>query len=171
MFASLNRGWEVVGIRDGFNGMLLPENYPRGGVTRLDRGSVRGISHLGGTILGLSNKGTPTRTSGAAAWLFATATSRGRVIVVEVMGRYAGWIALHAGMVPGAHCILIPEIPYELELVAAAVEKREERGAQFSIVVVAEGAVPLGGVGLGEGKVDRSSRATRGVGQAVAAGL
>ncbi len=77
--------------------------------------------------------------------LFSTATSHGRVLVVEVMGRYAGWIALHSGMAAGAHCILIPEIPYSLDPIAATIKQREERGAKFSIVVVAEGAVPVDG--------------------------
>ena len=77
--------------------------------------------------------------------LFSTATSHGRVIVVEVMGRYAGWIALESGVASSAHAILIPEIPYELEPVAATIAQREARGAKFSIVVVAEGAAPVGG--------------------------
>ena len=76
--------------------------------------------------------------------LFSTALSP-RVIVVEVMGRYAGWIALQSGIASGADAILIPEIPFRLEPVAATIEQREERGAKFSIVVVAEGAVPAGG--------------------------
>jgi 6-phosphofructokinase 1 len=61
------------------------------------------------------------------------------------MGRYAGWIALNSGMAAGAHAILIPEIPFTLEPVAATIAQREHRGAKFSIVVVAEGAVPVGG--------------------------
>ena len=77
--------------------------------------------------------------------LFSTATSHGRVIVVEVMGRYAGWIAVEAGVASGAHAILIPEIPFDLEPVAEMIEEREHRGAKFSIVVVAEGAAPRGG--------------------------
>jgi len=77
--------------------------------------------------------------------LHTTATSHGRVIVVEVMGRYAGWIALHAGMASGAHAILIPEIPYSIEPVAATVRERDQRGAKFTIVVVAEGAVEVDG--------------------------
>ena len=56
-----NRGWDVVGIRDGFNGLMFPENYPDGGVVELTRDSVRGIQHLGGTILGTTNRGNPTR--------------------------------------------------------------------------------------------------------------
>jgi len=58
--ASLNRGWEVVGIRDGFNGLFRPELYPEGGLINLGREDVRGIVHLGGTILGTTNRGNPT---------------------------------------------------------------------------------------------------------------
>ena len=73
--------------------------------------------------------------------MFTTATSHSRVFVVEVMGRYAGWIALNAGVAAGAHAILIPEIPFSLEPVAAMIKAREARGASFAIVVVAEGAM------------------------------
>jgi phosphofructokinase-like protein len=224
VLAGRNRGWDVVGIRDGFNGLLYPERYRGGGVIPLTREDVRGIVHLGGTILGTTNRGNPTaypvrqpdgtyvevdrtdelvklfaihdidalvtiggdgslsianrlyqaglrvvgvpktidndldRTvqtfghdtavsfaSECIDRLFSTATSHGRVIVVEVMGRYAGWIALHAGVASGAHAILVPEIPFRLEPVAATIAQREQRGAKFSIVVVAEGAVPAGG--------------------------
>ena len=77
--------------------------------------------------------------------LHTTAQSHRRVMVVEVMGRYAGWIALHAGMAGGADAILIPEIPYDLEKVAERIRERDTWGARFSIVVVAEGAAPIGG--------------------------
>ena len=60
------------------------------------------------------------------------------------MGRYAGWIALSAGMASGVHAILIPEIPFSLEPVAALITHRERHGAKFSIVCVAEGARPVG---------------------------
>jgi phosphofructokinase-like protein len=222
--AARNRGWEVVGIRDGFNGLLHPEEYPDGGLMVLDRQSVRGIAHTGGTILGSTNRGNPTRypvlqpdgtwvevdrtedliarfaAAGIDALitvggdgsltighhlhqaglhvigvpktidndldkttatfgfdtavdfatecidrLFTTATSHGRVMVVEVMGRDAGWIALHSGMAGGAHCILIPEIPYRLEPLAETILQRDRNGARFTIVVVAEGARPVGG--------------------------
>lgn len=222
--AALSRGWDVVGIRDGFHGLMFPDRYTSGGTIELTRETVRAISHLGGTILGSTNKGNPiaypterpdgtwvevdrteellgrfadagidalitvggdgsltignhlyqhglrvigvpktidndldktTATFGfdtAVSFatecidrLFSTAASHDRVIVVEVMGRYAGWIALHAGMAAGAHAILIPEIPYELEPVAATIEQRESRGPRFSIVTVAEGAAPVGG--------------------------
>ena len=66
-------------------------------------------------------------------------------MVVEVMGRYAGWIALHGGVAGGADVILIPEIPYDLEKVATCIRDRDEWGARFSIVVVAEGARARGG--------------------------
>jgi len=77
--------------------------------------------------------------------LHATAESHDRVMVVEVMGRYAGWIALSAGIAGGADVIAIPEIPYELERIAAKIRSRSELGAKFSIVVVGEGALPKGG--------------------------
>jgi phosphofructokinase-like protein len=77
--------------------------------------------------------------------LHTTAESHHRVMVVEVMGRYTGWIALHAGVAGGADVILIPEIPYDLERVACHIRARERMGARFSVVVVAEGAVPAGG--------------------------
>ncbi len=248
--ASLNRGWEVAGIRDGYNGLLFPENYPDGGVVNLERESVRGITHLGGTIIGSTNRGNPTAypvQQADGSWvevdrthellgrfdehgidalitvggdgsltignhlhrhglrvvgvpktidndldkttatfgfdtavgfatecidrLFATATSHGRVIVVEVMGRYAGWIALHAGMAAGAHSILIPEIPYELAPVAETIQQREARGAKFSIVVVAEGAAPVAGEVSVKGKAVGQAEQLGGVGATVAAEL
>ncbi len=248
--AARNRGWSVVGIRDGFNGLMVPEEYDHGGLIELDRESVRGISHLGGTILGSTNRGNPTaypmqqpdgswievdrsdeliakfREQGIDALitiggdgsltignhlhqhglcvvgvpktidndldkttttfgfdtavdfatdcidrLHTTATSHGRVIVVEVMGRYAGWIALHAGMAGGAHAILIPEIPYAIEPVAATVNQRDERGARFTIVVVAEGARPQGGDVSVVGKAVGQAEQLGGVGGKVATQL
>jgi 6-phosphofructokinase 1 len=217
--AAANRGWECVGIRDGFGGILQPERYPRGGVTLLTRDQVRGIAHLGGTIIGTTNKGNPfhypvampdgsvrdTDRSGEILDYFeregidalvsiggdgsltianelhrkglrvvgvpktidndldktfttfgfdtavsfatecldrlhSTAESHQRVMVVEVMGRYAGWIALHAGLAGGAHSILIPEIPFDLDKVAAKIAERDAEGRMYTLVVVAEGA-------------------------------
>jgi len=66
-------------------------------------------------------------------------------MVVEVMGRYAGWIALHAGISGGAHAILIPEIPFDIDKVAAKVRERESQGRLYTIVVTAEGANPTDG--------------------------
>jgi 6-phosphofructokinase 1 len=77
--------------------------------------------------------------------LHVTAEAHHRVIVVEVMGRYAGWIALYSGVAGGADVILIPEIPYDLEKVAQRIRDRDRMGARFSIVVAAEGARPIGG--------------------------
>ena len=77
--------------------------------------------------------------------LHTTAEAHHRVMVVEVMGRTAGWIALYAGVAGGADAILMPEIPYRLDLVAARIKERERYGARHSIVVVAEGAAASGG--------------------------
>jgi hypothetical protein len=205
--AAINRGWECYGIRDGFNGILFPERYPDGGVFRLTKERVRGIAHLGGTILGTTNRGNPlhfpmkmpdgsTRDvdrSGEILEYFAmkeldalvsiggdgsltianalhqkglrvvgvpktidndldktfttfgfdtavafatecldrlhsTAESHQRVMVVEVMGRYAGWIALHTGIAGNAHAVLIPEIPFDIDKVAAKVVARDVEG-------------------------------------------
>jgi ATP-dependent phosphofructokinase / diphosphate-dependent phosphofructokinase len=248
--AARNRGWDVVGIRDGYNGLLFPDEYPGGGLVGLTRDSVRGIVHQGGTIIGTTNRGNPiaypvrrqdgtwievdrtqellgrfaehgidalitiggdgslaiarhlheaglrlvgvpktidndldktTSTFGFDSAvdfgtqcidrLFSTATSHGRIIVAEVMGRYAGWIALNAGMASGAHAILIPEIPFDLEPVAALIAHRERHGAKFSVICVAEGARPVGGelsiVGRAVGQAERLG----GIGGKVAAQL
>lgn len=77
--------------------------------------------------------------------LHTTAQSHHRIMVLEVMGRYAGWIALHAGIGGGADAILLPEIPYDIQKVAAKIEERKERGKNFSVVVVGEGAKPIDG--------------------------
>ncbi|KAF5064971.1 Pyrophosphate--fructose 6-phosphate 1-phosphotransferase [anaerobic digester metagenome] len=77
--------------------------------------------------------------------LHTTAASHHRIMVLEVMGRYAGWIALHAGIAGGADAILIPEIPYNINYVAAKIMRRKEIGKNFSVIVVAEGAKPLDG--------------------------
>ena len=249
--AAIRRDWEVVGIRDGFNGLMFPELYIEGGGTmRLTREFVRGIGHLGGTVLGSTNRGDPTnfpvqqpdgsweyvdrtdelvglfREAGIDALitiggdgsltigrrlsdaglrvigvpktidndlamtdatfgfdtavgvatesidrLFTTATSHSRVFVVEVMGRYAGWIALNSGIAAGAHAILLPEIPFDLEPVAAMIASREARGARFAIVVVAEGATPRGGERSVLGKSVGQAERLGGIGAFVAAEL
>jgi ATP-dependent phosphofructokinase / diphosphate-dependent phosphofructokinase len=104
--------------------------------------------------------------------LHTTAEAHRRIMIVEVMGRYAGWIALHAGVAGGADVILIPEIPFDLDAVARALRARDQWGARFSIVVVAEGACPKGGhvsivKAAGEGFVERLG----GMGAQVAAAL
>jgi len=89
--------------------------------------------------------------------LHTTAESHHRVMIVEVMGRDAGWIALHAGLAGGADVILIPEIPFTIEAACKKIAERNERGRHFSIIVAAEGAVPLGGTpvtsGVNEGNI------------------
>jgi len=228
VLAATRLGWECFGIREGFNGILRPDRYPENGVFPLSKDQVRGISHLGGTILGTTNHGNPLRfvmtdskgeqkevdrgqdiiqhlrdrdidalicvggdgtltianalherglaqglrvigvpktidndldktyttfgfdTAVAFATecidrLHSTAESHQRIMVVEVMGRYAGWIALHAGMASTAHAILIPEIPYDLEKIAAKIEARARAGRHYSIIVAAEGALPKEG--------------------------
>lgn len=248
--AAGSRGWDVVGIRDGFNGLLLPDDYPDGGLIELSRDRVRGIIHRGGTILGSTNRGNPIaypvqRADGS--WterdrteellgrfaqhgidalitvggdgsltignrlheaglrligvpktidndlegtvatfgfdsavdfasecidrLFSTATSHGRIIVVEVMGRYAGWIALHAGLASGVHAILIPEIPYRLESVAELISERAQRGSRYSMVCVAEGAKPVGGERTVAARAVGQAERLGGVGVKVAAEL
>lgn len=77
--------------------------------------------------------------------IHTTAESHDRVFVVELMGRYAGWIALHSGLSGSADVILIPEIPFDIEKVCEKIQEREQRGRRFSIVVAAEGARPKGG--------------------------
>ena len=77
--------------------------------------------------------------------LHTTAESHNRILVVEVMGRSAGWIALHSGIAGGADVILIPEIPFDIDEVCRLIERRHARGRYFSIVVAAEGATPQAG--------------------------
>ncbi|MDB5792020.1 MAG: 6-phosphofructokinase [Massilia sp.] len=224
VLASERLGWECHGIRDGFNGLLAPGECAGEPVWRLSPADVHAIVHLGGTILGSTNRGNPLRfpvpgpdgvpvetdrsaevveacrargldalvivggdgSMGIAQALHArglrvvgvpktidndlahtfstfgfdtavgfatecidrlhtTAHSQHRVMVVEVMGRYAGWIALHAGIAGGAHAILIPEIPCEVGKVAQAIARRDASGHRHSVVVAAEGARPSGG--------------------------
>jgi ATP-dependent phosphofructokinase / diphosphate-dependent phosphofructokinase len=92
--------------------------------------------------------------------LHTTAESHDRVMILEVMGRHTGWIALHSGIAGGADVILIPEIPFSMESVAAKVREREVCGSQFSIIVVAEGAIESGGEQIyqEQGDATRSAR-------------
>lgn len=206
-------GWEVVGFKDGFEGMLSPARF-----VMLDRWKTAGTMPLGGTILGTTNKGhfvakvgegnkmavpdevinnarkilTSLRIKGliviggdgslttglqlfeagfpvvgvpktidndleATAMTFGfdsavacvaesldrlhtTASSHKRVMVVEVMGRHAGWIALYGGLAGGGDIILIPEIPFDYDKVAKVVNEREADGCLSTLIVVAEGA-------------------------------
>ena len=104
--------------------------------------------------------------------LHTTAEAHRRIMVVEVMGRHAGWIALHAGVAGGADVILIPEIPYDLDRIVERLRERETFGARFSIVVVAEGAKPVGGeVTLAEAAHKGHLERLGGVGAVVARAL
>ncbi len=100
---------------------------------------------LDGTLLTFGFQTAVDTATDAIGKLHTTAEAHDRLMVVEVMGRNAGWIALHAGLAGSADIILIPEIPFDLEKVCAKIREREENGRHFSIVVVAEGAIPVGG--------------------------
>ena len=219
VLCAIDRGWDVLGIKRGYAGLLGEDE-----VIPLTRDAVRGIAHLGGTILRTTNRGNPfhypckrpdgtfveedrsdevidnARRLGIDAMiaiggdgslaiakllcdkgmkivgvpktidndvggtittfgfdtavntaieaidkLHTTAESHDRAIVIELMGRDAGFIALHAGVAGTADVILIPEIPYDIQKVAEKIIARDRAGRHFSIVVVAEGAIPKGG--------------------------
>ncbi len=208
--AILRHGWRVLGIADGFDGLIFPER-----TIELTLNNVSGILPRGGTILGTTNRGNPfhyvfpdgekesdisprilenARALGidaiiviggdgtqaialelhrkglnvvgvpktidndllatdvtfgfdtalhtvtdAVDKIHTTAESHHRIMLVEVMGRSAGWIALEAGIAGGAHVILLPEIPFSVQKVCEFVEQRERAGKRFTIIVVAEG--------------------------------
>jgi phosphofructokinase-like protein len=100
---------------------------------------------LGGTDVTFGFQTAVQIATDAIDRLHTTAESHNRVMVVEVMGRHAGWIATHAGIAGGADAILVPERPFDIEQVVAHLRRRHERGRSFSIVVVAEGATPREG--------------------------
>jgi 6-phosphofructokinase 1 len=208
----LGHGWKVIGVQDGFDGLIWPDRC-----IPLSVESIAGILPRGGTILGTTNRGNPfhysveecgkqvthdfslkccenVREMGMDALitvggdgtltiardlgrlgipivgipktidndlsstevtfgfdtalhvateaidrLHTTAESHGRVMVIEVMGRNAGWIALHSGIAGGADVILLPEIPFTIEKVCERLRERAAKGKKFSLVVVAEG--------------------------------
>jgi 6-phosphofructokinase 1 len=100
--------------------------------------------------------------------LHSTAESHDRVMILEVMGRNAGWIALYAGLGGGADIILIPEIPYRPEAIVSSIESRQKKHSNFDIIVVAEGAKRLGGE---ESYLDKTSRRLGGIAYQVAADI
>ncbi len=100
---------------------------------------------LNGTVVTFGFQTAVEVATDAIDRLHSTAEAHDRVFIVEVMGRYAGWIALHSGLAGGADAILIPEIPYDTQAVADAILARQRRGREFSIVVAAEGARERGG--------------------------
>lgn len=219
VLSAVARGWTVLGVKRGYMGLLGEDD-----VIPLTRESVRGIQHLGGTILRTTNRGNPfsyptrqpdgtllevdrsdelienARNLGIQAFitiggdgslsiaqqlhdkgvrlvavpktidndvsgtvstfgfdtavstaleaidkLHTTAESHDRVMILEVMGRNAGFIALHAGVAGACDVILIPEIPYDLDSVCKVVMERDRSGRKYTMMVVAEGAFPEGG--------------------------
>ena len=91
--------------------------------------------------------------------IHTTATSHGRIFVVEIMGHKVGWLTLHAGIAGGADIILLPEIPYSVDKIAAALLKRERQGKNFSIIAVAEGAISVADAALS--KKERKAKAAQ----------
>jgi 6-phosphofructokinase 1 len=100
--------------------------------------------------------------------LHSTAESHDRVMILEVMGRNAGWIALYSGIAGGADIILLPEIPYEPEEIVRTIRERQSEGSKFDIIVVAEGALRRGGE---ESYLDKASRRLGGIAYQVAADI
>jgi 6-phosphofructokinase 1 len=124
---------------------------------------------LAGTVMTFGFDTAVATATDAIDKLHSTAESHERVFVVELMGRYAGWIALNAGVSGGADVILIPEIPYDIEKVCAKIREREASGRHFSIVVVAEGAMPKGGALTTQGPKEAGREVLLGgIGQRVA---
>jgi ATP-dependent phosphofructokinase / diphosphate-dependent phosphofructokinase len=236
-------GWEVLGIEDGFEGLIKPHK-----ARLLDMTDVRGLLPRGGTMLGSTNRANPfhyeVSTNGAVNVfdvsetvlhrardygidgllviggdgtmriaqelmqkglrvvgvpktidndlygtevtvgfdtavntamealdkLHTTAESHHRVLVLELMGRHAGWITLAAGVAGGADVILIPEIPYHLDAITEKIQQRNQSGAQFSIVAVAEGSRPCGGEAVYQAERDVGGVSRLGgIGEVVAA--
>src|SRR5262249_55986328 len=93
--------------------------------------------------------------------LHTTAESHHRVMYLEVMGRHSGWIAVYSGLAGSADVILIPEIPFRIESICAKVNERIATGRNFSIVVVAEGAKPVGGKEVYKDRLEESLRGGR----------
>lgn len=112
---------------------------------------------LGGTVITFGFDTAVSIATEAIDRLHSTAKSHERVMVVEVMGRNAGWIALNSGISGAAHAILIPEIPFDIEKICDHIMHQELHGERYAIVVAAEGAVPQGGgaISKGSGEVGR----------------
>lgn len=125
---------------------------------------------LGGTIITFGFDTAVSTATEAIDRLHSTARSHERVMVVEVMGRHAGWIALNSGISGAAHVILIPEIPFDIDKVCDHIMEDELHGDHYAIVVVAEGAIPKGGKALnkGAGEVGRQDVLLGGIGEYVA---
>jgi 6-phosphofructokinase 1 len=233
--AAAQRGWEVIGIRTGYAGLLDTAR-----TVHLTTDLVRGITPLGGTLLGTTNRGDPfamverqpdgtlvtvdrsdlvvenfralgldvlvaiggdgsmriahrltekgipvigvpktidndleatlvtfgfdtavTTATEAIDKLHSTASAHERVMVVEVMGRHAGWIALHSGLAGSADVILLPEIRFDVDRVCEAIRAVERGGKPYAIVVAGEGARPRGGEALHHGFAAPGAREVR----------
>ncbi|HKN92969.1 MAG TPA: 6-phosphofructokinase [Thermoleophilaceae bacterium] len=145
-------------IRDNLRGLHLDGLIAIGGEDTL--GAAAKLSEMGINVVGVpktidNDLGATDLTFGfdtavqvasdAIDRLHTTAESHHRIMIVEVMGRHAGWIALHSGLAGGADVILIPERPFDIEEVVRLIQRRHARGRYFSIVVAAEGATPKAG--------------------------
>lgn len=243
--AALRRGWEVYGIKNGYGSIYTDEPF-----VELTEESVRGITLMGGTILGTANKGNPfempyqkkdgtwdtkdvsdhlmqtfdehdidalvaiggdgsmrianklvkkglnivgvPKTIDNDIWgcdvtlgfdtarsiateaidrITTTAESHQRLMVVEVMGRYAGWIALLSGLASTADVILMPEIPFTYESIIDKIKERRSKGKEYTMIVVAEGATPKGGDLVTKGKTMGQEVQLGGIAQQVASEL
>lgn len=243
--AALKRGWEVYGIMNGYGSIYTDEPF-----VKLTEQSVRGITLMGGTILGTANKGNPfempfkkedgswdtrdvsdhlmkkfeeygidalvaiggdgsmriahklvkkglnivgvPKTIDNDIWgcdvtlgfdtarsiateaidrITTTAESHQRLMVVEVMGRYAGWIALLSGLSSTADVILLPEIPFTYESIIEKIKERKSKGKNYTMIVVAEGATERGGDLVTKGKTVGQEVQLGGIAQKVAAEL
>ena len=219
VLAASELGWEVAGIRDGFDGLLFPDRYPDGGLVKLTPAVMENLTGVTGCILGTATQSDPFRVrtinaenhveevdrsdellkmiraekidavisvvearalsilwklsrkglrtvcvpksveNDVAATMLSfgfnsalsfladmlercrqAAQSARRIGVVEVLGEHAGWLALQAGMAVCADAVLIPEIPYDLQKVAAKLREKAKAGRRYGLVVVAEGA-------------------------------
>lgn len=240
--AALKRGWEVFGIKNGYGSIYTDEPF-----IKMDESSVRGITLMGGTILGTANKGNPfempyekedgtqglkdvsdqliekfdeynidalvaiggdgsmhiahklakkglkivgvPKTIDNDLWgcdvtlgfdtarsiateaidrITTTAESHERLMVVEVMGRYTGWIAMYSGLASTADVILIPEIPFTYDSIIEKIKQRRSKGKNYTMIVVAEGAKPKGGEIVTKGKALGQLEQLGGIGDQVA---
>ncbi|MFC1828451.1 ATP-dependent 6-phosphofructokinase [Thermodesulfobacteriota bacterium] len=125
---------------------------------------------LGGTVITFGFDTAVSTATDAIDRLHSTAKSHDRVLVVEVMGRHAGWIALNSGISGSADVILLPEIPFDMEKVCHHITEKELHGERYAIVVVAEGASPAGGSAIdkGTGEIGRQDVLLGGIGEFVA---
>ena len=166
-------------IRENLRGLHLDGLIAIGGEDTL--GAAARLSEMGLNVIGVpktidNDLGATDVTFGfdtalqvateAIDRLHTTAESHHRIMIVEVMGRHAGWIALHSGLAGGADVILIPERPFDIEEVCRLIRRRHARGRYFSIVVAAEGATPVAGTLelLSEGKDEFGHERLGGIG-------